>query len=114
MRKFFNDENGFVLTAELAIIATLVFCGVIVGLAMIRDALVTELGDISEAVGALNQSYNYRSLSADAGATGTAHSSCTGSGFNDENDDCDCKGITFGAVCGKADPSLENVAEGTL
>lgn len=113
MRKFFNDENGFVLTAELVIIATLVFCGVIVGLSMVRDALVTELGDISEAVGALNQSYNYRSLTGVGGAVGTDHGSCSGSGYNDEADECDCKGITFGAVCGKEDPSLENNPEGT-
>ena len=113
MRKLFNDENGFVLSAELAIIATVVFCGAIVGLAMVRDSLVQELGDVSEAIGALNQSYNYRSVQADATTGDSVHGTCTGSGFNDELDDCDCKGVSFPTVCGKNDPSDLDTAEGT-
>ena len=113
MRKLFNDENGFVLSAELAIIATLVFCGVIVGLAMVRDSLVQELGDVSEAIGALNQSYNYRSIQADNTTGDSVHGTCTGSGFLDDIDDCDCKGVSFPTVCGKDDPSDLDTDEGT-
>ena len=114
LRKLMNDEAGFIVSAELVLIFTLVFCGVAVGMAVIRDSLVQELGDIGEAIGALDQSYNFRSLTAglEAGA-GANHASCAGSGFNDEEDDCDCKGITIGSVTGKADPSTLNNAEAT-
>ena len=90
MRKLFNDEAGFIVSAELALIVTVVFCGVAVGMVMVRDALVQELGDVSEAIGALNQSYNYRSIQADNTTGDSVHATCTGSGFNDEIDDCDC------------------------
>ena len=112
MRKLFNDEAGFIVSAELALLITVMFCGVAVGAVMVRDALVQELGDISEAIGALNQSYTFRSITADATAMDTVHATCTGSGFNDEIDDCDCKGVSFAPVAGKDDPSDLNTAEG--
>ena len=113
LRNLLNDEAGFLVSAELVLIFTLVFCAVAVGVATVRDSLVQELGDVAESIGALNQSYNYRSISAASEAANVNHASCSGSGFNDENDDCDCKGITFSTVCGKADPSTSNNAEGT-
>ena len=64
LRNLMNDEAGFLVSAELILIFTLVFCAVAVGVATVRDSLVQELGDVAEAVGALNQSYNYRSISA--------------------------------------------------
>lgn len=113
LRKFFNDEAGFIISAELVLILTVLFCGIAVGAVMVRDALVTELGDVSEAIGALNQSYNYRSVTADNSLGQTNHASCTGSGFVDEQDDCDCVGVSFGAVVGKVDPSPLAAPEGT-
>lgn len=112
MRKLFNDEAGFIVSAELVLIITICFCGVAVGMVMVRDALVQELGDVSEAIGALNQTYNYRSIEADETTGSLEHATCTGSGFNDEIDDCDCKGVSFPTVCGKADPSPLNTEEG--
>ena len=114
LRKLMNDEAGFIVSAELVLIFTLVFCGVAVGMSVVRDALVQELGDVAEAIGALDQSYNFRGLDAELEAGGGAsHASCSGSGFNDEEDDCDCKGITLVAVGGKDDPSTLNNAEST-
>ena len=54
--KLLNDENGFLVSAELVLIFTLVFCGVSVGISVVRDSIVQELGDVAEAIGALNQS----------------------------------------------------------
>mgnify|MGYP003958096405 CR=1 FL=1 len=115
LRKLMNDEAGFIVSAELVLVFTLVFCGVAVGMAVVRDSLVQELGDVGEAIGALDQSYNYRSVRAplENGNGGANHSSCSGSGFNDEEDDCDCKGIVLGSVCGKDDPSTSNNPEAT-
>ena len=104
LRTLLADENGFLVSAELVLVFTLVFCAVAVGVSVVRDSLVLELGDVAEAIGALDQSYNYRGIRADLEGAGT-HAVCSGSGFNDEEDDCDCKGITLGTVTGKKDPS---------
>ena len=113
LRNLLSDENGFLISAELVLIFTLVFCAVAVGVSVVRDSLVQELGDVAEAVGALNQSYNYRGISASLETANTFHATRSGSGFNDEADDCDCKGITLVSVCGKDDPSALNRAEGS-
>ena len=114
LRNLLNDEAGFLVSAELVLIFTLVFCAVAVGVSTVRDSLVQELGDVAEAIGALDQSYNYRSVTAGLEAGGGAnHASCSGSGFNDEEDDCDCKGITLGSIGGKDDPSTLGNAEAT-
>ena len=112
LRKLMNDEAGFIVSAELVLVFTLCFCSVAVGMAVVRDSLVQELGDVGEAIGALDQTYNYRSVSAPLEGGGN-HGSCSGAGFNDEEDDCDCKGIVLGSVCGKDDPSALNNGEGT-
>ena len=113
LNRLLNDEAGFLVSAELVLIFTLVFCGVAVGVAMVRDSLVAELGDVSEAIGALNQSYNFNGITADNSAGGLNHAVCSGSGYVDERDDCDCAGTTLRTVAGKNDPSLSGVAEGT-
>lgn len=112
-RNFLNDEAGFLVSAELVLIFTLVFCAVAVGVSVVRDSLVQELGDVAEAVGALDQSYNYRGLEADLEGGATQHATCAGSGFNDEEDECDCRGIDLVTVTGKDDPSTLNNPEGT-
>ncbi len=113
LRNLMNDEAGFLVSAELVLIFTLVFCAVAVGVSVVRDSLVQELGDVAEAIGALDQSYNYRGIRADLEGAGELTPVCSGSGFNDEEDDCDCKGITLTSVCGKDDPSASNNAEAT-
>lgn len=58
MKKLWHDERGFVNSTELLLIATLAVLGLIVGLATLRDSIISELGDTSSAVGAANQSYS--------------------------------------------------------
>jgi len=105
LKQFLNDDAGFLISAELVLVFTLVFCGVAVGMAVVRDSLVQELGDVSEAIGALNQSYEYRSINAPDSATCGSHADCAGSGFEDQKDDCDCDGINFMDVTEKVDPN---------
>lgn len=52
-----HDETGFIVSAELVLIATITVIGVIVGLAEVQNAVVNELNDIGDAIGSLNQSY---------------------------------------------------------
>ena len=106
MRKLFNDEAGFVVSAELALIVTLIFTAVAVGVAVARDALVTEYNDISEMIGVMDQSWNVQGQSVDDGGLGTkGHGANNGMGYNDGADVCDCQAVAYPEVCGKADPS---------
>ncbi len=103
-RNFINDENGFLMSAELMLIITLGFCMAAVGWAAVRDALVNELNDVSHAIGAVSQTYNVTGFRK-AKLTGKAHARHRGFGFNDDADECDCNIIEYRDVCGKDDPS---------
>jgi Flp pilus assembly pilin Flp len=86
MKKMFlslwNDEAGFIVSAELILVATLLVIGMIVGLQTVRDTVITELADTATAIGQINQSYSY------GGVTGH-NSSIAGSFFADASDFCD-------------------------
>lgn len=94
MMKLWNDEAGFVVSAELVLIATILVLGLIVGLVTVRDQIVQELGDVAQAFAQINQSYSF------SGVTG--HTSATsGSQFIDTSDYCDTAGDPVGnpAAC---------------
>lgn len=112
LNRFLNDEAGFLISAELVLIFTLVFCAVAVGVAMVKDSLVTELSDVAESIGALNQSYTFRSVTANNSVGSSNHAVCNGSGYVDEADDCDCQGVSFVVVAGKNDPSTFGGVDG--
>lgn len=59
MKQLWKDETGFIVSAELVLVATLLVIGLVVGLAEVQSAVVQELNDVGEAVGRLNQSYFY-------------------------------------------------------
>ena len=59
VNQFWNDETGFVLSAELVIILTVAVLGIIVGLSYVQTAVVNELSDVGSAISSLNQSYAY-------------------------------------------------------
>ena len=95
-RKLWNDEAGFIVSAELVLIATILVIGMIVGLVSIRDQVVQELADVAAAISQINQSYSF------SGVTG--HTSRTmGSVFQDNADFCDAVATIDpdleGAVC---------------
>ncbi len=52
-----KKEAGFIVSAELVLIATILVIGLIVGMVAIRDAVTAEMHDVAEAIGALDQSY---------------------------------------------------------
>lgn len=82
MKSLFNDENGFVVSAELILVATIVVLGLIVGLVEVRQAISEELEDVASAIGSINQSYTYSGLK-------TPKSCLSGSRFFDDRDFCD-------------------------
>lgn len=62
-RNFVRSEEGFILSTEAVLIGTITVLGMIVGLAEIRNNVVQELGDYSQAVAQLNQDYSFTSVS---------------------------------------------------
>ena len=77
-----NDENGFVVSAELVLVGTITVLGMIVGLTELSFSVNQELEDVGSAVGAINQTYYFTLAS---GKKGEA----VGSTFLDFQDDCD-------------------------
>jgi len=57
LRRLWNDEAGFIISAELVLVATIVVIGMIVGLVSVRNQVVQELVDVGAAIGELSQSY---------------------------------------------------------
>lgn len=104
MKQLWNDESGFVISAELVLVMTIAVLAMVVGLTAVRDAVTHEMNDISHAFGAVSQSYNVVGLEK-AKKNGKPHASIKGFGFNDNADECDCKIIRLVDVCGKDDPS---------
>lgn len=86
MKKSLNNLNGkkqkgFVLTSELIILSTSMVAALVIGLSTLRDSVTSELEDVAEAIGALDQSYAFDGL---INAEGTAEVS--GSAFIDSVD----------------------------
>ena len=91
-KQLFNDEAGFIVSAELVLVATLLVIGMIVGLSEVQHAVVQELNDVADAVGAVNQSYAYTGFHALKDVKvglGPEKSYSRGSSWGDEKDDCD-------------------------
>jgi len=111
MRKFFNDEAGLVVSAELVLVVTLIFTAVAVGLAAARDALTQELNDVSEMIGTVDQSYNIAGLTAPGNGASANHGSNNGMGFNDRQDNCDCDPLTVVEIAGKTQNGSANTED---
>ena len=106
MMKLWNDDAGFVVSAELLLVATILVLGMIVGLVSVRDQIVQELGDVAQAFANVNQSYSFSGI--------TGHTSATaGSFFEDLQDFCDENVDVAGgsAVCISVDVAAD--PEGT-
>ena len=59
LRALWKEENGFIISAELVLVLTIAVLAMIVGLSEVAVAVNTELNDVSNAIGSLNQSYAY-------------------------------------------------------
>ena len=56
-RRLWNDEAGFIVSAELVFVATIVVIGLVVGLAVLRNQVVQELVDLGMSIGSVSQSW---------------------------------------------------------
>ena len=74
-----NDEAGFIVSAELVLIATIGVLALVVGLTEVAFNINQELEDVGSAIGSLNQGYQFN------GTAGTKGQS-SGSVFWDRQD----------------------------
>ncbi|GIX04052.1 MAG: hypothetical protein KatS3mg113_1058 [Planctomycetaceae bacterium] len=81
--QLWTDEAGFIVSAELILVATVAVLAMVVGLAEIALNVNNELEDVASAFGALNQSYSFRGVHSHIG------NSTVGSRFFDQEDYCD-------------------------
>lgn len=77
-----NDDAGFIVSAELVLVATITVLSMIVGLSEVASAVNQELEDVGSAFGSVNQSF------CSFGQRGHKSRS-VGSSFHDRADDCD-------------------------
>jgi len=89
LKSFWNDEAGFIVSAELILVSTILVIGLIVGLIEVQSAVIHELNDVGEAIGSVNQSYSYPGALTTKGPH-TAFSA--GSAFGDRSDVECCDG----------------------
>ena len=112
MRNLWKDEAGFIVSAELVLIATILVIGLIVGLSEVQTAVVHELNDVANAIGSLNQSYSFKGFSGCKSIT-------FGSQFQDAFDVCDHSGTNSADLCascaaiGSENDALSNVTAST-
>lgn len=88
LKAFFKDESGAIVSIEMILIITIAVIALIVGWSEVAKAVNTELNDISNAIGALNQDYAFTGYhSGRSGGKPTAE--VFGSAYDDKVDDCD-------------------------
>lgn len=81
MNQLINDEAGFIVSAELVLVATIAVLSMVVGLSEVANNINQELEDVGSAFSSIDQSYSYE---LNTGCKGYAADSC----FHDRADDC--------------------------
>ena len=93
--RLWRDENGFIVSSELVLLASVILIPMLVGMQTVRDSVVQELGDVGQAIGSVAQTYWY------GGVAGHC-SYVTGSQFFDQPDQCEnnwCNNRNCLSVC---------------
>ena len=98
LNALYNDEAGFVISAELVLVMTIAVLAMIVGLSEVAVAVNTELNDISNAIGALSQDYAFTGFKGTSSGT-KEKSFVAGTAYSDKSDNCD-KNEACDLVCG--------------
>lgn len=94
INRFWNENDGAIVSAEIMLVATILVLGVIVGLKSVRDSVVTELADVAQAVSNIDQSFCYSGVSGHSANSGGGH-------FSDQLDFCDASGDNSNAQTSK-------------
>ena len=106
LRQLLNDESGVIISAELVLVLTIAVLAMVVGLSEVAVAVNTELNDVSNAIGALNQSFAFTGF---VGNGGKLKSFFVGTTFIDFIDDCDTNTTCDIVVGASATATIEGV-----
>ena len=71
-----NDNNGFVVSAELVLVGTICVLGMIVGLTELSYGVNEELEDLGSAIGGINQTYYFTLASGKGRSRGCTFGLC--------------------------------------
>jgi len=77
LKLLWSDDAGFIISAELVLVATVAVLAMVVGQAEVGSAVNQELEDVGSAVGAVQQSYYYSGVESRGKAQFTAAASTT-------------------------------------
>jgi Flp pilus assembly pilin Flp len=103
LRTLWNDEVGAIVSIEIILILTIAVISLVVGWSEVAHGVNTELDDISNAVGKLNQSYLFSGFQSFKSTNGSNAIKAVyyGSAYFDRVDDCDgnCSGISQITCC---------------
>ena len=91
LNRLIADESGFIVSAELILIATIGGLAMVVGLSEVAVNINNELGDVAAAFGAMNQSFQAAGMTANNGNS-------NGSSFSNQNDFCATTGNSISSV----------------
>lgn len=80
--KLINDEAGFIVSAELVLVATVGVLAMIVGLSEVALNVNNELEDVGSAFGSINQTFVQKGILGHQGYS-------SGTEFKDNSDHCD-------------------------
>ena len=58
-QRLWTDSSGFIISGDYILLTTILVIGMVVGVVTLRDQFVQELGDISDSIESLDQSYTY-------------------------------------------------------
>lgn len=89
LHNLMNDESGVIISAELVLVLTIAVLAMVVGLSEVSVAITTELNDLGNAFGKIDQSYGFTGFAACSQHDGKNKSFIAGTSWNDAIDDCD-------------------------
>lgn len=87
--QLWNEESGFIISAEMVLVCTMAVLAMVVGLSEVAFGINQELEDTGTAFGTINQSFRF------SGMMGH-NASSSGSSFQDFIDFCDAAGDITG------------------
>ncbi len=88
LRKLWRDDDGFIISTELILIATILVMGLVVGLSQIAAEVNEELGDVAATIGVLDQSFSFAGISGHHGAVNGSSRIDDNDGFLPDGQNC--------------------------
>lgn len=115
LRRFWTDERGMVVSAELMIIMTVGVLALVTGVSAVTSALNFEYTDVANALTGLNQSYNISGQSVARGGGGGGggfgtHAFNRGMGYNDRGNTFVASGVQA-SVAGSFNQSVQGFVQ---